>query len=354
MKGRVVLVLGAVAAALVPLPPGFVEREYSVRCYPLWQPLVTSASNLVPFSLLDVLVAALLGAWLFAVGRDRRRNIASWARLAGNAAVRTVVWAAALYLAFLFLWGLNYRRQPLTDRLEYQPDAVSSAAARVLASRAVDELNALHGSAHQVGWAPPGALDTSLAEAFARVQNELGVGSTVVVARPKTTILNFYFRRAGVTGMTDPYFLETLVARDLLPYERPFVVAHEWSHVAGFAEESEASFIGWLTCLRGSPSAQYSGWLFLHDELIDALSGDERRLVDARLNPGPRADLQAVIARVRDQVSPRVASAGLRVYDQYLKANSVEAGVASYQDVVRLVLGVRFGPGWTPRLVTAG
>jgi len=29
MKGRVVLVLGAVAAALVPLSPGLVERAYS-------------------------------------------------------------------------------------------------------------------------------------------------------------------------------------------------------------------------------------------------------------------------------------------------------------------------------------
>jgi len=340
-----------VAAALVPLSPGLVERAYSTGFYPLCQPLLTSASNLVPFSLLDVLIAGLFGAWLVAFGLERRRTRGSWVRLVGGVALRTVVWSATLYLAFLLAWGLNYRRQPLTDRLEYQAEAVSPASARMLADRVVDELNALYGSAHQLGWAEPGAVDRSLADAFRRVQDELGVRWMVVVARPKTTLLNFYFRRAGVTGMTDPYFLETLVARDLLPYERPFVVAHEWSHVAGFAEESEASFIGWLTCLRGAPPAQYSGWLFLHDELADALSDDDRQLVDTRLSPGPRGDLQAIARRVRDQVSPRVASAGLRVYDEYLKANSVEAGVASYRDVVRLVLGVRFGPGWTPRLV---
>ena len=52
--------------------------------------------------------------------------------------------------------------------------------------------------------------------------------------------------------------------------------------------------------------------------------------------------------RVRQHVNPRVSAAGWRVYDRYLKANRVEAGTASYAEVVRLALGVRFGPDWTP------
>jgi hypothetical protein len=65
-----------------------------------------------------------------------------------------------------------------------------------------------------------------------------------------------YFKAAGVEGMTDPFFLETLVAGDLLPFERPFVIAHEWSHLAGFANEGEANFLGWLTCMKGSEDAR--------------------------------------------------------------------------------------------------
>jgi len=45
-----------------------------------------------------------------------------------------------------------------------------------------------------------------------------------------------------------------------------------------------------------------------------------------------------------------VSAAGWRVYDRYLKANRVAAGAASYGEVVRLVLGVRFGTDWTPML----
>jgi hypothetical protein len=42
--------------------------------------------------------------------------------------------------------------------------------------------------------------------------------------------------------------------------------------------------------------------------------------------------------------SARVAQVGWRVYNQYLQANRVESGTASYGEVIRLVLGTRFNP----------
>jgi hypothetical protein len=33
--------------------------------------------------------------------------------------------------------------------------------------------------------------------------------------------------------MTDPFLLETLLASNLLPFEVPAVIAHEWGHLAG-------------------------------------------------------------------------------------------------------------------------
>jgi hypothetical protein len=38
-----------------------------------------------------------------------------------------------------------------------------------------------------------------------------------------------------------------------------------------------------------------------------------------------------------------VSAAGWRVYDRYLKANRIEAGTASYAQVVRLALGTQLG-----------
>src|SRR5439155_12744601 len=129
-------------------------------------------------------------------------------------------------------------------------------------------LNALYDGAHAAN-GPPSAdgVDPRLAGAFARVQRELGADRAAVPGRPKHSLADFYFRGAAVDGMTDPYFLETLVARDLLSVEEPFVVAHEWSHLAGYADESEANFVGWLTCVRAGDDGAYSGWLFLYGEM---------------------------------------------------------------------------------------
>ena len=222
-----------------------------------------------------------------------------------------------------------------------------------LATTAVVEVNRLYQSADRAANA---AVDPSLAGAFDLAQAELGVSPGARPARPKHSILDPYFKRAAVDGMTDPYFLETLVVSDLLPFERSFVVAHEWSHLAGFADEGEANFVGWLTCIRGSPAAQYSAWLFLYRETIGALGMDDRRAVADQLAAGPREDLRAIAQRIQQHVSPALAAAGWQVYDRYLKANRVEAGTASYAEVVRLVLGTRFSTSWVPamRRVPAG
>ena len=336
------ILVSACAAALVPIPAAVIERLYSEGVYPPLQRVVTSLSNVFPFALLDVLLVALPVGWIAAAVRDLRRSthrlhtLAHWMLL-------SLTGAAAMYLAFLAMWGLNYRRVPLEQKLPFDAHAVTVASARDAAQSAVLRLNALSADAHARIDDDGRAIDPQLAQAFARAMRELGTTGETVPARPKHTLLDLYFRPAGVSGMTDPFFLETLVESDLLPVERRFVVAHEWSHLAGFADEGEANFAGWLTCIRGDAAAQYSGWLFLFGELVNAVPRDDRAALIGRLERGPREDLRAIAARVARDVKPQVSEAGWRVYDQYLKANRVEAGTASYAQVVRLVLGTGFG-----------
>ena len=336
----------AVAAALVPLPPAAVDRLYSGRFYPALQPAVTSFSNLLPFALLDVLLVTTVALWLGLAVRDFKR--ADRWRAVGRAGARTITWAAAAYLAFLVLWGFNYRRVRLLERLPFDAARVTPEAATRAARLAADRASDLYEAKLQDHAPASGPVDPTLPAALNRALADIGRAHRVVPARPKRTILDAYFLRAGVDGMIDPFFLETLIASDLLPFERPFIVAHEWSHLAGIADEGEANFVGWLACARASPAAQYSGWLFLYRELAAAVPERDRPSVAARLGPGPRADLRAIRERFLRHVNPRVSAAGWRVYDSYLKANRVEAGAASYEEVVRLVLGTRLPSGWDP------
>ena len=148
--------------------------------------------------------------------------------------------------------------------------------------------------------------------------------------------------------MVNPFGLEVIANPDLLPFERPFVAAHEWSHLAGYANEAEANFIGWLTCVRALPPHQYSGWLFLYWQINGEVNAQERTRLSAALAEGPRRDISAIVARLRRGEIPALQQASWQVYDKYLKANRVESGVRSYSEVVTLLLRARFERGWVP------
>jgi hypothetical protein len=344
------LIAGAAGMAFLPLPSSTIERFYSDGMYAHVQPVLTSLSNRAAPALLDVLVVVLAGLWLIHFARDLRRGH-GLLRGSGRVLWRTAVWSAALYLVFMWIWGLNYRRVPLVEKLRIRADGVTADAANAMAGAAVDQANLLYEPARShASHVDDTGVEAALVTAFLRAVELAGGRGTTVVARPKRSLLDWYFKRAAVSGMTDPYFLETLIASDVLPFERPFVIAHEWSHLAGFADEGEANFVSWLACVRGSVADRYSGWLFLYQELLPSLDRADQMSVAARLGPGPREDLRASRERLLRNVNPRVAAAGWRIYDSYLKANRVPAGAASYAEVVRLVLGVEFRDNWTPVL----
>jgi len=327
----------AVAAYLIPLPPAIVERTYSLRVFPSIQSVVTPLSNLTRLALFDLFLIVALAA---IAGRCVRDLVARrWWTALPRIAVRLVVVGSVVYLVFLAMWGLNYRRASMKARVPFDASRITPEAVALLARDTVDRVNADYAAAHAEGWPAAGAIDDALVESFSRASGALGLPPGVVPGRPKRTLLDLYFRRAGVAGMTDPFFLETLVASDVLPFERPMVVTHEWAHLAGITDEGEANFTGWLACVRGTTAARYSGWLFLYSEVMDALPRDAAREVSAALGTGPRADLAAIRERYQREVSPRISGAGWQVYDQYLKANRVEAGTRSYGEVVQLVLG---------------
>jgi len=350
VKAAVGLVGLAILCAVAPISPRAIERLYSQGMYAKVQPVLTSASNLIPIALMDPLIVLVAGAWMLLAGRDLMRGSrVGWGRTAAQIARRTLAWSAAAYLLFLAAWGFNYRRVRLVDKLEFNGDAVTSESAVALGIRAVEQLNDLYRPAHDLGWGSPATIDPSLVAAFDGAARDIVSERDVVAGRPKHSLFDWYFRRAAVSGMTDPIFLETLVASDVLPFERPMVVAHEWSHLAGVAHEGEANFVAWIACVRSTPAHRYSAWLSLYQEVFPSMGRRDRAELAAKLGPGPREDLQEIRDRFARNVSPRVFAVGWRVYDSYLKANRIESGAASYAEVVRLILGVRFTGEWTPQ-----
>lgn len=325
MRRLVIVGLSAVAA-LAPMPPQQIERWYSGGIYPRLQHALTTLSNRVPFALFDVIwigAAAATAAWIYR--RLRERPLRAAIR---RAVLELATAVAIVYLVFLCTWGLNYRRVPIVARVDFDSSRVTREAAGQLGTRVTWQLNTFYAEAHR------GRMSVdALSAAFARAQHALGAEWTIVPGRPKQTLLGEYFHQTSISGMTDPFFLETMVAPDLLDVEKPFVIAHEWAHLAGYADESEANFVGWLACQHGDASAQYSAALMM----IGYVRPPGQTLQQA-LTIGPRTDLYAI--RERYAHTNRVLQLAAREgYDTYLKANRVRAGIVSYDLVVQLVLG---------------
>lgn len=337
--------LVAAALLLTPWPAWFIEYAYSRGMYPYIQRVMTAASNRASWAVVDglLLAAAAYVAWRLvrAVAAMRERGVGSslWELL--RRALRTSAFVAC---AFLVVWGLNYRRVPLErvlrgeDRVIVSPDDIQALAGRaVVGSRgtrpADPEPPAFEGESGEAFT----ALAARLAAPFQEALRQLGYPAMAVMGRPKVSrVLTPFFTAAGVTGMVNPLALESIVHAELLPFERPMVLAHEWAHLAGVADEADASAVAWLACTLGGTDLAYSGHVFVVIETSAALPRPAWRDLRAGLDPGVVRDLDALHARLTRQ-QPVVRETAFAVYDGYLKSNSVADGVRSYSRVLRVL-----------------
>jgi len=329
----------AATFAVFPPPPAWVERFYSSGAYPAIQSGLTTVSNLVPFALIDAVIIIggllLIVTWIGSI-RVARKKRSLWPILNGFG--RTVTILSVIYLWFVAAWGLNYARPPLESKLHYDATRVTPIAVRELAERAVREANRTYQAAHDAGFQGIHDSPPTLVASLQQVEHELGRPRATLMARPKTSLLSPFYRAAGVSGMCAPFFLETLLNPDLTGPERSIVLAHEWAHLSGFNPESDASYVGYLAALGAGPAAEYSAWLNLVSEAVSQLQPVTQQLVVKQLAAGPRADEDAIRARLKALVKPveRVAWSG---YDKMLKSQGVEEGVRSYSRVIQLLIG---------------
>ncbi len=300
--------------------------------YSAVQPVLTPATAYLPLPALDLLVVLLLLAAGWAAWRRRRQ-----ARCASTVARVVFTTLAGGWLLFLASWGWHYQVPTIEARLALVPSDFSAERAEAFARATVEQLNALHDPAHAAGWPERSQLPEVLAPRLARVLPTLGIRSAPAVVVPRRTMFDWYFRWAGIDGMTNPFGLEVLVNSRVLPVELPALAAHEYAHLAGFADESDASIVAWLACRGGGPNLQYSAALAVLPHVLQGLPPDVRRRLAEGIGPGPRQDLRAIAARVAEQ-HPWVNAFAWRAYDGFLKANRVDEGVARYDAVARVLI----------------
>jgi len=348
-----VILLVTALLLLFQLPASFIEQFYANGFYPRLQSLVTPLTNLLPVALYDVLlVSVVVGIPLWWFWRLKKAERGTKLRALLQLAINTIILAAAIFLLFLAFWGFNYSRIPLTAKLDYDNQRINEENALKLYRLSIEQLNREVEAAHQTALPDDAEWRRRLQPAYNALLQEFGRTGDITLARAKTTLFDRYLEATGISGFINPYGLETVVGRGYHPLTRAFTLAHEWGHLAGYATESEASFIGLLALLRSEDAAaRYAGWLELYRNIPFTPEQRERLkpifAAMPQLSEAVKADLRAMAEEAKKRrLSPKISEAQWQMYEQFLKANNARP---NYNELISLVMGTEFDAGWKPQ-----
>ena len=159
--------------------------------------------------------------------------------------------------------------------------------------------------------------------------------------RPKALVLSELLSWQGLSGIYSPFTIEANYNGDMVPYNIPFTMCHELSHLRGFMQEEEANFIAFLSCiLSDSAEFQYSGyltgWIYGMNELY-RLDRDSWSQLRSLLSEEANSDLEAN-SEFWDRYEGKVSELSDKVNDAYLKANGQPQGIQSYNRMEDLVV----------------
>lgn len=325
-----------------------VESIYSRTVYPVFASVFSTVFGIIPFSVAEVLLAAL--AVLFLV-----RLIRCFVRLHVTGPVgllhgllRLGSFCCAMYFLFVALWGLNYDRQPLAKNLGYRTGQPTRVEIGTLLSQEIAAVNALspqlsydkNGHSYEDGGFA--TVQSRVRDAFGRITADSQPGKNVmprVPAYPKAVFPSTLFARFNILGIYIPFTFEPTVDTAYPAFMLPFTAAHESAHLRGFAREEEANFWAYLAaCASPDIYFQYSGHMNAILYLDNALAATDAATAQQQmqtLNAHAKADFSAYDTFI-GKYRGKLAQVSDAVNDTYLKSNG-QAGTVSYDAFVDLL-----------------
>ncbi len=340
--------IGLLLPSLCAKYPQIIETQYAQKLYPQISGFVAKQSAKLPGSIAELLVyllaALLVGVViLFLTQLLQRRH-----RL-----VRTVSFLLSLGVAagvmlnlFYWMWGFNYSRTELAEKMGLTVQARPTAQLEALCRSLCDEAKTLRA---QVNEDENGVfkLDYDIPHYFQMLPNaykrlaEAYPMFSQTAYPPKIVYASEAMSYAGICGIYIPFTAEANVNVHQPPLLLLSSGAHEMAHYIGIASEDEANFVGYLACLQSDdPAVRYSGVMLalvhagnkLHDADKTAYT-----LVRANYSEGMLRDLHTYNA-YWDRYEGKIEESVNEMNNKYLKHNQQEDGVKSYGRMVDLLL----------------
>ena len=333
-----------------------VEEYYSTSWYPAIGNTLRMITRNVPFSVGDILyiligVSLLVGLirWFMEAIREGFSLETFGAGLI--LLTRKLLW---FYIVFKLMWGLNYDRMGIAYQLNLDTEPYQKEAVVQITRDLMDSLNACRRQIKDT-IIPEQSFDQIERESFRCYQGQsmqypfLNYRNRSVKQSLYSPIGDFM----GFTGYFNPFSGEAQIRNDIPRVMVPYITCHEMAHQMGYASESEANFVGYLTATSSKDVYfRYSVYL----ELFSYAQGSEILLYSKEkdfpsfenmlkfnktyldsLVRKDRKEIRQFFQKRKNNISPAFNS----LYDQYLKLNKQAAGIDSYDDVISWLIAYK-------------
>jgi hypothetical protein len=312
--------------------PAVTEKWYSQKLYLLISKIISPISGIIPFSLDDFFYILLILTFFILIILLTFRKISMVKT--GKIVVNII---AVSYILFYALWGFNYFREDLYQRLKLAKHEPSTKAFIAQLKKQVENTNKTWCTFEN--WDKK-EVDINIEKSYNTLAPALKINYPAGKRRAKTITTSRFFAQAGISGYYGPFFNEIHVNSYILPVEYPFVLAHEKAHQFGITNEAEANFYAWLVCTNSkSKLLQYSANLHvLQYFLYQGYQLKEYSEIIANLDKRVKKDLRKIRENWMSLRNEKVDAAASKVNDFYLKTNKIKEGVKEYSGVVKFVM----------------
>lgn len=344
------LIMAFAVQTLASLAPETVESVYSQTAYYYLVRWLSAANKFVPKPLGELLFVGIIlwyiGFTLWYLGRAFRRetNLVDVLKVL----VLQLAWLFTFaFAAFLFMWGLNYQRQPIEERMDLERRAGGQQELINVGRRIIDGINRNY-STREAGAATGTSMMTlgqsrlfqAIENSF-QLENSLGAASQGGFSDPKPLIFSRVATWLDIRAVYIPYTGEATYNENLLDCDLPFAIAHAKAHQRGFAREDEANFIAFLVCIKSNePYVRYSG--FLHAlKVLDFLAKSDvqdTQALRAQIAPGPATDVTARETFGVRSKSSNLAPISDSIINIYLRANRIRGGLKNFSEDTPLIV----------------
>lgn len=343
-----VLLFGIVVWILVGNYPISIEKYYSTGFYPYWSRAWRYILGWIPFSVGDLLYLFFI-FWItwylfqlikYFISKEKSL-IYIWTRL--HQLGITILIAINL---FYISWGLNYSRQGIAAQLDLDVTTYSieelNTLGKVLQSR-LNDLAAKVNVRDRAKMEDNYFLFNQGCEAYDQTSKKYPF-LNFQFSSTKPSLFSYPGNFLGFWGYYNPFTSEGQVNTTIPVFARPFTTTHEMAHQLGYAKESEANFVSFLSSRSHTfMPFRYSVYFEMYRYTMNEISKRDTSLAGTfqkNLHPRVIADMQELknFALKYESVAEDYF---MWIFNQFLKVNKQPAGTESYNHVVAWLVAFR-------------